>query len=154
MGINGKIAKIGDAIFSMLKAEPFGYSVLAEPGMDATKIQPEPLLNQNDPSAAVTYQIDAITPVYVKTGNGAVVHGQPAYEIVDFTILVHNRDYENCCNLASAVIEVLVLPTTSSSFGTTNTFKINGVSLESLSEDYNRQRKYYTKTLTFQARVL
>jgi len=151
MGANGQIAKIGDAIFNMLSSNS---DVVGEPGMDAAKIQPEPLLNQNDPSAAVTYQIDAISPVYVKTANGAVLHGPPAYEIVDFTILIHNRDYENCCNLTEVVIDAIVQPKTSSTFGTGNSFKINGVSLESVSEDYNKQRKYYTKTLTFQARVL
>ena len=38
--------------------------------------------------------------------------------------------------------------------GTYNTIKINGITMETASEDYNKNRRYYSKNLSFQAIVL
>ena len=148
MGANGASAVFGKAIFNILSNNS---NVLAVSGMSANKIQPEPLIGQGDPAVAITYEINAVTPTYTKTNFGNILHGVPAVTDIDFSVIVYNRDYSTGCALANLVIDALVDALTS---GTYNGIRVNGISLESSSEDYNRQRKYYTNSLSFRARML
>tara|TARA_Y100001972_G_scaffold68898_1_gene84023 strand:+ start:178 stop:612 length:435 start_codon:yes stop_codon:yes gene_type:complete len=136
--------QIGKAIFYILKNNNNVTSVI---GMSASKIQPAPLKEQGDIITALTYQVDAVNPINIK--NEGLESTAPIY-IVDFTIECIGNKYSNCNNLAMKVSEALQ----ESPNGTYNTIKINGITLQSASEDYNRARKYYNNSLSFQARVL
>jgi len=70
--------------------------------------------------------------------------------VVDFSIYCVNRIYFQNVGLAQAVSDAL----DTAANGTYNSLKIDGISLQSSSEDYNKERKYYLNTLSFQARVL
>lgn len=136
--------EIGKAIFYILKNNSNVQSVV---GMSASKIQPAPLKEQGDIITALTYIIDAVNPINIKYSG--IQTTAPVY-IVDFTIECIANKYSNCNDLAMEVSKALQ----ESPNGTYNTIKINGIKLQSANEDYNRARKYYNNSLTFQARVL
>lgn len=135
---------IGRAIFYILKNDS---PVQARPGMSASVIQPAPLKETANPTAAITYQIDAINPINTKRTLRA--ESAPLY-IVDFTLECIQKDYSEIIALADVTTRALQEATN----GTYNGVKLNGITLESASEDYNRVRRYYSKRLSFQARVL
>lgn len=135
---------MGKAIFDILKNN---YALLQIIGMNVTKIQPAPLLKQNNPDVCVIYEIDSVNPVYTKRNR--TLNSAPLY-VVDFSIYCVNRIYFQNVGLAQAVSDAL----DTAANGTYNSLKIDGISLQSSSEDYNKERKYYLNTLSFQARVL
>ena len=139
IGIN-----IGRAIFYILKNSA---SVQGVVGMSAAKIQPAPLKDQGDVTTALTYQIDAVNPINVKHSGDLIT--APLY-VVDFNCECIAKDYSTCNDLAQKVARAFQ----ESPNGTYNSIKLNGVTLSSASEDYNKARKYYSNSLSFQARVL
>jgi len=135
---------MGKAIFDILKNN---YALLQINGMSVNKIQPAPLLKQTNPEVCVIYEIDSVNPVYTKRNR--TLNSAPLY-VVDFSIYCVNRIYFQNVGLAQAVSDAL----DTAANGTYNSLKIDGISLQSSSEDYNKERKYYLNTLSFQARVL
>ncbi len=136
--------KIGKVIFNILKNDS---SLMAISGMDANKIQPIPLKEQGTPNLAITYEFDAVNPVNIKRILRAET--APLY-IVDFSLECISKDYGNSILLADTATQALQ----NASNGTYASVKLNGITLESASEDYNKARRYYSKRLSFQARIL
>lgn len=136
--------KIGKAIFDILKND---VALMAISGMDATKIQPIPLKEQGTPDLAITYEFDAVNPVNIKRVYR--VETAPLY-IVDFTLECIAKDYSTSIVLADYSTRALQV----ASNGTYASVKINGITLQNASEDYNKARRYYSKRLSFQARIL
>ena len=136
--------KIGKAIFLILKNNT---NLLNIAGMNVSQIQPAPLKNQGDPSLAVTYEIDSVTPLNIK--RTVRTDTAPVY-IVDFTCECIAKTYFNTNNLAVRVSQALEEAVS----GNYNGLKLNGITLQSANEDYNKARKYYINSLSFQARVL
>jgi len=136
--------KIGKVIFDILKNNAL---ILAIDGMAVQLIQPAPLKEQSTPKVAITYQIDAVNPVNVKRKFRAET--APLY-IVDFTLECIAKDYSQSIILADYAAQALQ----EKSNGTYSSVKLNGITLESASEDYNKARRYYSKRLSFQARIL
>ena len=136
--------KIGKVIFDILKNDSTLMSISE---MDATKIQPIPLKEQGTPDLAITYEFDAVNPVNIKRILRAET--APLY-IVDFTLECIAKDYGNSILLADTAAQALQNATN----GTYSSVKLNGITLESASEDYNKARRYYSKRLSFQARIL
>jgi len=135
---------IGRAIFYILKNNA---PLQAITGMSASVIQPAPLKETANPIVAITYEIDAVNPVNTK--RTIRTETAPLY-IVDFTLECISKDYSNTIPLADKTTKALQ----ESYNGTYSSVKINGITLESASEDYNKARRYYVKRLSFQARVL
>jgi hypothetical protein len=136
--------KIGKVIYNILSNDSTTTSVT---GMSAAKIQPAPLKEQANTDVCVTYEIDAVNPINIKY-SGALITA-PIY-IVDFTCECVSKDYSTGIILADAVAMALQ----QAANGTYNSVKLNGLTLLSASEDYNRARRYYSKSLSFQARIL
>ena len=136
--------KIGKVIFDILKNDS---TLMAISGMSAQAIQPIPLKEQGTPDLAITYEFDAVNPVNIK--RIFRVETAPLY-IVDFTLECIAKDYGNSILLADTAAQALQNATN----GTYASVKLNGITLESASEDYNKARRYYSKRLSFQARIL
>tara|TARA_R100001463_G_scaffold70797_1_gene124469 strand:- start:12059 stop:12493 length:435 start_codon:yes stop_codon:yes gene_type:complete len=136
--------QIGRAIFYILKSN---LSVQGVTGMDESHIQPAPLKERASAITALTYQIDAVNPVNVKRTDRTET---ATLYLVDFTCECIAKDYSICNDLAMKVSRAFQ----ESPNGTYNTIKLNGITLSSASEDYNKARKYYSNSLSFQARVL
>ena len=136
--------KIGKVIFDILKNDS---ALMAISGMDATKIQPIPLKEQGTPDLAITYEFDAVTPVNIK--RLFRIETAPLY-IVDFSLECIAKDYSTSIVIADFSTRALQV----ASNGTYGGVKVNGITLESASEDYNKARRYYSKRLSFQARIL
>lgn len=136
--------KIGKVIFDILKNDA---DVIAVSGMSAAKIQPAPLKEQSTATTAILYEFDAINPVNIKRTDRTET--APLY-IVDFSLECIAKDYSNSIILADSSARALQ----EADNGTYASVKLNGITLESASEDYNRARKYYSKRLSFQARIL
>jgi len=136
--------KIGKVIFDILKNDS---SILAIDGMAVQLIQPAPLKEQSTPDVAITYQFDAVNPVNTKR----IVRAEtaPLY-IVDFSLECIAKDYSQSVILADTAARVLQ----EAQNGTYGGVELNGITLESASEDYNKARRYYSKRLSFQARIL
>ena len=136
--------KIGKVIFDILKNNS---SILAIDGMAVQLIQPAPLKEQSTPDVAITYQFDAVNPVNIK--RQFRVETAPLY-IVDFTLECIAKDYGNSILIADTAAKALQEAQNS----TYSDVKLNGITLESANEDYNKARRYYSKRLSFQARIL
>ena len=136
--------KIGKVIFNILSNSS---SVLGVTGMTAGKIQPAPMKNPKAPEIGVLYEFDAVNPVNQK--RLIRVETAPLY-IVDFTCECIALDYGTSITLADAVGQALQEAVS----GTYNGIKVDGINLTNAREDYNKQRRYYSKSLSFQARVL
>ena len=136
--------KIGKAVFYILSNNTAVTSVT---GMSAAKIQPAPMKEQGNADVGVLYEFDAVNPVNRK--RELRVFTAPLY-IVDFTCECIARDYGDSINLADAVGQALQEATS----GTYNGIKVDGITLTSANELYNKERRYYSKSLSFQARVL
>lgn len=134
--------KVGKAIFNILT----NGSTMNLDGMAANKIQPMPMLAQGNPQVGVLYEISGILPINIKRLYR--VQTAPVY-MVDISIEVIHLDYSQCTILADAVCQDL-----QGASGTFNTIKVNGFNLDGMQEGYNKERKYYSKLLSFQARVL
>ena len=135
--------KIGKVIFNILSNNATISTQITD-----NKIQPAPLMEQGDVSLAVTYSINAVSPVNVKR-YASRVETAPLY-VVDFSLEIISKDYGDSITLADACSQALQ----EASNGTYNGVKISGITLESANEDYNKARRYYSKDLSFQARVL
>lgn len=135
---------IGKVIFDILKND---NTLMAITGMSASKIQPIPMKEQGDFPVGITYEIDAINPINVKRALRAET--APIY-IVDFTLECIAKDYSDSILLGLYASKALQ----EASNGTYNNVKLNGITIESVREDFNRARKYYSKSLSFQARIL
>lgn len=136
--------KIGKVIFDILKNDT---PLMAVTDMDATKIQPAPLKEQGNPSVAITYEFDAVNPVNTKR----LFRTETAHlYIVDFTLECIAKDYGNSILIADTAAQALQ----EALHGTYADVKLNGITLESATEDYNKARRYYSKRLSFQARIL
>ncbi len=135
--------QIGKAIFNILINN---NNLLSIVGMSASKIQPYPMLDQNDPTIGCTYKINSCAPLNVKRlyRNETA----PLYN-VNFTIECIHRDYSQSVIMADAVSRAL-----QEVKGTFNTIKVNGFTIDGYQEDYNKERKYYSKLISFEARVL
>tara|TARA_Y100001973_G_C5055038_1_gene259738 strand:+ start:198 stop:632 length:435 start_codon:yes stop_codon:yes gene_type:complete len=136
--------KIGKAVFNILSNNS---ALLSVTGMTAAKIQPAPMKEQGDPDIGVLYEFDAVNAVNRKRLNR--VDTAPLY-IVDFTCECISRDYSISVILADAVGQALQTAPS----GTYNSVKVDGINLTNANELYNKQRRYYSKSLSFQARVL
>ena len=136
--------KIGKVIFDILKNDS---TLLAIDGMAVQLIQPAPLKEQSTPDVAITYQFDAVNPVNIK--RQFRVETAPLY-IVDFTLECIAKDYGNSILIADTAAKALQEAQNS----TYSDVKLNGITLESANEDYNKARRYYSKRLSFQARIL
>jgi len=136
--------KIGKVIFNILKNDT---DLMALSGMDASRIQPAPLKERASATMAIVYEFDAINPVNIK--RTARTETAPLY-IVDFTLECIANKYGGSISLAELSSKALQEAENASY----NSVKLNGITLESASEDYNRARKYYSKRLSFQARIL
>ena len=139
--------QIGKAIFDILKnnANLNGTNLLNN---DAKLIQPAPLKDVSDPDLAITYEIDSMQAINVKRNYR--VQTAPLY-LVDFTLECFARDYSNSILLSDAAAAALQESETDGTFGNV---KVNGFSFLSASETYNKERRYYSKQLSFSARVL
>ena len=136
--------KIGLAIFDILSDDS---ALLAITGMSAAKIQPAPLKDESKTDVAVVYEFNAINPVNTKRVyriDTAPLH------IVDFTCDCIAKDYSTSVSMAQSVTEALETAINN----TYNGVKIRGNTLEGATELYNKQRRYYNKSVSFQARVL
>lgn len=135
---------IGKVIFDILKNDS---TLMGITGMSASKIQPTPIKEQGSFPNGITYEIDAISPLNVKRSSRAET--APLY-IVDFTLECIAKDYSDSILLGMYSSKALQ----EAANGTYASVKLNGITLESASEDYNKARKYYSKRLSFQARIL
>ena len=136
--------KIGRLIFDILKND---NTLLGIDGMSASAIQPAPLKKQETPDTAITYEFDAVNPINIKRTYRAET--APIY-LVDFTLECIAKDYSNSILLGMYSSKALQ----EKSNGTYAGMKLNGITLTSASEDYNKARRYYSKRLSFQARIL
>ena len=136
--------KIGKVIFNILSNNTAVTSIT---GMSAATIQPAPMKNPKAPEIAVLYEFDAVNAVNRKREQR--VFTAPLY-IVDFTCECIALDYGTSITLADAVGQALQ----EAASGTYNSVKVDGINLTNAREDYNKQRRYYSKSLSFQARVL
>lgn len=142
--MNTEGLKIGRVIFDILKNDT---TLMSISGMSENSIQPVPLKEQGTPDVAITYEFDAVNPVNTKRTLRAET--APLY-IVDFTLECIAKDYSDSILLSMYSSKALQ----EASNGTYSSVKINGITLESASEDYNKARRYYSKRLSFQARIL
>tara|TARA_R100001369_G_C3315031_1_gene167954 strand:- start:1136 stop:1570 length:435 start_codon:yes stop_codon:yes gene_type:complete len=141
---SAKALDFGKVIFNVLKTNSTLLSVV---GMSANKIQPTPMLEQGDPTIGVLYEISAVNPINAKRVNRSEI--TPLY-IVDFSIQAFSTDYSTSVILAKAVINAFHdLPN-----GVYEFIKVDGINLQTISEDYNKAQRYYNKAISFQARVL
>ena len=140
--------KIGVAIFDILKNNS---QLLAVSGMTSSQIQPAPLKEKANAIAAVLYELDAVNPVNIKRILRAET--APLY-IVDFTLECIHKNYRDSVFLADNAAQALQKAANGRHPDNIGGILINGITLESASEDYNLARKYYSKRLSFQARVL
>ena len=136
--------QIGKVIFDILKNDSVLMGIT---GMSATKVQPAPLKEQLSPDVAITYEFDAINPVNIK--RSLRIETAPLF-IVDFTLECIAKDYSDSILLGLYASKALQ----EANNGTYNNIKLNGITIESVREDFNRARKYYSKSLSFQARIL
>jgi hypothetical protein len=136
--------KIGKAVFNILSNNS---NLLSVTGMSAAKIQPAPMKEQGNADVGVLYEFDAVNPVNRK--REFRLETAPLY-IVDFTCECIARDYSTSVILADAVGTALQVAAS----GTYNSVKVDGITLTSANELYNKERRYYSKSLSFQARVL
>ena len=141
---NAEGLKIGKVIFDILKND---NSLMSITGMSASKIQPAPLKEQGNPIVAIIYEFDSVNPVNVKRTLRAET--APLY-IADFTLECIAKDYSDSILLSMYSSKALEEATN----GTYASMKLNGITLTSATEDYNKARKYYSKRLSFQARIL
>jgi hypothetical protein len=135
--------KIGKVIFNILSNDSQVSSKITD-----SKIQPAPLMEQGDVSLAVTYQINSVNPVNIKRYFFRS-ETAPLY-VVDFSLEIISKDYGESITFSDACAQALQ----QANNGTYNGVKISGITLESANEDYNKARRYYSKDLSFQARVL
>tara|TARA_R100001230_G_C5615847_1_gene126348 strand:+ start:174 stop:605 length:432 start_codon:yes stop_codon:yes gene_type:complete len=142
--MNTEGLQIGKVIFDILKND---NTLMGITGMSASKIQPIPMKEQGDFPVGITYEIDAINPINVKRVLRAET--APIY-IVDFTLECIAKDYSDSILLGLYASKALQ----EANNGTYNNIKLNGITIESVREDFNRARKYYSKSLSFQARIL
>jgi len=127
----------GKVIFNVLKNNTAVTSIV---GMHANKIQPAPMLEQGDPTIGVLYEIAAVNPINTKRVYR--VENTPLY-IVDFSIQAFSTDYSTSVVLAKAVINAFHdLPK-----GVYESIKVDGISLQTISEDYNKAQRYYNKAV-------
>lgn len=136
--------KIGKVIFDILKNDT---TLMGISGMSANKIQPMPLKEQVSTDIAITYEFDAVNPVNIK--RTLRVQTAPLY-IVDFSLECIATDYSTSILLGNYAAVALQ----EAESGTYGSVKVDGITLESASENYNKARKYYSKSLSFQARIL
>tara|TARA_A100001201_G_scaffold32268_1_gene34729 strand:- start:6878 stop:7312 length:435 start_codon:yes stop_codon:yes gene_type:complete len=136
--------KIGKAVFNILKNND---ALMQISGMSAGLIQPAPLKEQGATTLGITYEFDAVNPLNIK--RVFRLETAPLY-IVDFTLECIAKDYSTSILLADYATTALQ----ESSNGSYGDVKVNGITLESANEDYNKARKYYSKRLSFQARIL
>ena len=119
---------------------------MTKPGMSDAVIQPAPMREQSNTNIGITYEINAVNPVNVKrTSRNA---GAPLYNVT-FTLECFHRVYHDSINLADFATRAMC-----DNVGTFNSIKIDGISLDTMQETYNKERRYYSKLLTFDARVL
>lgn len=138
--------QIGKAIYNILSNDTGG--VLSITGMAVNKIQPAPLIREGDTNIGVVYEISAVNPVNVKRPDYRIVTA-PLYNVT-FQIECMHTVYHDSIILAERVCTVLQ----ESAVDTYNTIKLGGINLDTMTETYNKERRYYSKILTFDARVL
>ena len=135
--------QIGRAIFYLLKNESDLMSIT---GMSDAVIQPAPMREQSNTNIGITYEINAVNPVNVKRISRE--EGAPLFNVT-FTLECFHRVYHDSINLADFATRAMC-----DNVGTFNSIKIDGIALETMQETYNKERRYYSKLLTFDARVL
>ena len=135
--------QIGKVIFNILN----DVDITSISGMSVRQIQPAPLKDEDTATVAILYQIDAVIPVNVKRIYR--IETAPLY-IVDFTLECIANAYNDSITLADTSARLLQEALN----GTYNGIKLNGITYKPTSEDYNKARRYYSKRLSFQARIL
>ena len=133
---------LGKAIFNILS----NGNTMGVTGMTANKVQPMPMLDQGNPSIGVLYEINNVLAVNVKRLYRVTT--APLYNC-DVTIECISTDYSTCTTLAEIVGQDL-----QSASGTFNNVKVNGFTLDGMQEGYNKERRYYSKLMSFSVRVL
>lgn len=139
--------KIGKVIFDILKNNSVVMSLNMLNG-DVSLIQPSPLKEKAETDIALMYEVDAVRPMNVKRPLFRSTTA-PLY-IVDFNIECITKDYGKSVLISDAVASALQ----EAENGTYNGVKISGITLDTATEAYNKERKYYVKSLAFQARIL
>jgi hypothetical protein len=138
---------IGKAIFYILRNDS---SVMASNLLDGNQnlIQPSPIKDEARSDMALAYEVDAVRPMNVKR---PLYRSQtaPLY-IVDFNVECITKSYSDSILLSDAVAQALQ----GAANDTYNGVEINGITLDTANQAYNKARKYYVKSLSFQARVL
>ena len=143
MGLT-KGLQIGKVIYDILKDDT---NLMGIDGMSRFVIQPAPLKEQTSTDIAITYEIDACVPVNYKRESR--IQTAPLY-IVDFTLECISKDYSNSILLSAFASQALQ----EAPNGSYQSVKLNGITLESANEDYNKAKRFYVKRLSFQARIL
>lgn len=137
--------KIGKAIYNILSNDS---SLINVSGMAVNKIQPSPLIREGDSNIGVVYEISAVNPVNVKRPIYRVATA-PLYNVT-FTIECIHTVYHDSIIMADLVCQALQ----QAAIGTYNNVKLGGINLDTMTEAYNKERRFYSKILTFDARVL
>lgn len=134
---------VGKAIFHLLKTNA---GVTSVDGMNTQKIQPAPMIQQGQPTAGVIYEITAVNPVNVKRVQR--FDTAPLYN-VNITLECIHENYGHSIILADKVTRCL-----QENQGTFNGIKYDGFTLETMTETYNKEKRYYSKLLSFSGRIL
>tara|TARA_R100000231_G_scaffold139628_2_gene121782 strand:- start:8267 stop:8710 length:444 start_codon:yes stop_codon:yes gene_type:complete len=139
--------QVGKLIFHYLST---ANSVTGVNGMSASQIQPAPLLRKANVNAAVVYEINSVNPVPVKADNTNAYRRMPVLYNVTFTVECVHKVYHDSIYLADAVAQALMKQT----YETENNVTHNGFILDSMQETYDKERRMYSKLLTFDVRIL
>ena len=136
--------EFGKVLFNALKDSS---NITSIPGMAATKIQPAPMKAQTDPSIGILYEISAVNPMNAKREIRA--ENTPLF-IVDISIQAFSTDYGISVTLAKTIVEVLndLEP------GIYQGINVDGITLQTITDGYNKAQRYYNKSISLQARVL
>ena len=139
--------QVGKLIFHYLSS---AQSVLDVNEMSASQIQPAPLLRKATVKAGVAYEINSVNPVPVKADNEYGYRKMPVLYNVTFTVECVHKVYHDSIFLADAVSQALI----KASYATQNNVTHNGFILDSMQETYDKERRMYSKLLTFDVRIL
>jgi len=136
--------EFGKVIYNVLKDSS---DITSIPGMTSTKIQPAPMKAQTDPTIGILYEISAVNPMHAK--REVRTENTPLF-IVDISLQAFSTDYGTSVLLAKTIVEVLndLEP------GIYQGINVDGISLQTITEGYNKAQRYYNKSISLQARVL
>ena len=143
MSVLFKPAEIGRAIYYILST---ASSIVDYNDMSSQHIQPAPMKAKGNPTAGITYEVTSISPINTK--RLVRTEAPPVYNVT-FTLEVFHTNYVNCVNIAYKVVNVFNMIG-----GTFNGITIQNFALDNMTEAYNKEKRYYTKLISFDCRVL